>query len=447
MIERASPSDVMELDCDVTGTSMQVAAALVLGPGPAGRVVDLQSLQRAIARRIVAIPRMRQRLVSTPFGCGRPAWIDDADFDIRRHVRTSPCPSPGDEKAMLAVVAELVTHRLPPDQPLWTATLITGMSEGRSALLVMFHHVLADGIGGLAVLAGLVDGHASPTSDAAQRFPRPAARRRDLRRDALRGLARAIRAMPGELRRLPAAFSELGAGRTTSAPRCSLNRPVGTDRALATARADLTAVRAVAHSNGGTVNDVLLTAVTGAVRTVLARRGEAVDRLVISIPVSSRVQASATELGNRVGVIPVELPVTGDPVDRLQQIARITAARKGAAPGASAALIGPAFRALAKIGVFNWFISRQRLVNTFVTNLRGPDHRLAFGGAPIVDVIAIPMVTGNITVAFAAMSYAGRLTVTVIADPEQCADLQDIAAVLQNELDCLTSPVAAVATG
>ena len=253
--------------------------------------------------------------------------------------------------------------------------------------------------------------------------------------------------MPGAVRQLPAALSELGGGHTRSAPRCSLNTPVGTDRVLGTARADLAAVRAVAHSHGGTVNDVLLTAVTGAVRTVLARRGEAVDRLVISIPVSSRLQASATELGNRVGVIPVELPITGDPVDRLQQIARITAARKGAAPGASAALIGPAFRALAKIGVFNWFISHQRLVNTFVTNLRGPTQRLAFGGSPVLDVIAIPMVTGNITVAFAAMSYAGRLTVTVIADPSHCADLPAIATALQRELDCLASPVAAVAAG
>ncbi len=168
---------------------------------------------------------------------------------------------------------------------------------------------------------------------------------------------------------------------------------------------------------------------------------------MISIPVSSRRQASATELGNRVGVIPVELPTTGDPLERLEQIALITATRKGQAPGASAALIGPAFRALATLGVFDWFISRQRLINTFVTNLRGPDRHLSFGGAPVVDVIAIPMVTGNITVAFAAMSYAGRLTVTVIADPSQCADLPDIAAALQNELDRLTSRVAAVAAG
>ena len=139
MIERASPSDVMELACDVTGTSMQVAAALVLGPGPAGRGVNLANLQKAIAQRIVPIPRLRQRLVRTPFGCGRPVWVDDADFDIRRHVGTTPCPSPGDEQAMLGVVAELITHRLPPDQPLWSATLISGMSDGRSALLVMFH--------------------------------------------------------------------------------------------------------------------------------------------------------------------------------------------------------------------------------------------------------------------------------------------------------------------
>ena len=119
-------------------------------------------------------------------------------------------------------------------------------------------------------------------------------------------------------------------------------------------------------------------------------------------------------------------------------MARITQQRKTAAPGSSAALLGPVFRALAKAGVFGWFIDRQRLINTFVSNLRGPEHRLAFLGAPVVEVIPVPMIAGNITVAFAALSYAGRLNVTVIADPERCPDLPTVAQALQRELDLLT---------
>ena len=333
------------------------------------------------------------------------------------------CAAPGDERALMDVVAETVTRPLPPGRPLWSATLVTGLAGGRSALVVVFHHVLADGIGGLAVLARLVDG--IPVE------PRPLlshGRRRDARDllvDVLRSRGRALARLPAGLGRLRAAAAELGAGRNPHAPRCTLNRPIGTGRALAVAHADLGAVHAAAHAQGGTVNDVVLTAVTGALRTVLANRGENVDQLVVSMPVSARRRASATELGNQVGVIPVTVPTTGEPTQRLAAVARITRQRKTAAPGSSAALLGPVFRALAKAGVFGWFIDRQRLINTFVSNLRGPEHRLTFFGAPVVDVIPVPMITGNITVAFAALSYAGGLNVTVIADPERCPDLPD----------------------
>ena len=128
-------------------------------------------------------------------------------------------------------------------------------------------------------------------------------------------------------------------------------------------------------------------------------------------------------------------------------MARITRQRKTAAPGSSAALLGPVFRALAKAGAFGWFINRQRLINTFVSNLRGPEHRLTFFGAPVVDVIPVPMITGNITVAFAALSYAGRLVVTVVADPQLCPDLPDVATAVQRELDALTERKAPVRAG
>ena len=144
---------------------------------------------------------------------------------------------------------------------------------------------------------------------------------------------RALARLPVGMARLRAAAAELGAGRNPHAPRCTLNRPIGTGRALAVASADLGAVHAAAHAAGGTVNDVVLTAVTGALRTVLADRGEAVHQLVISMPVSARRQAGATELGNQVGVIPVTVPTTGDPTQRLAAVARITRRRKTAAPG------------------------------------------------------------------------------------------------------------------
>ena len=431
-IERASPSDVMDLVCDVTGTSMLVAAVLAL---QTRSPIEVSDVRNAIAHRITAVPRLRQLLADVPFGCGRPVWIDDPGFDIADQLSAVACDSPGDEDALLDVVAKVVTTPLPRDRPLWSATLVTGLAGGRSALVVVIHHVLADGIGGLAVLARLVDG--SPIGIDTD-FPRRPPRNRQLRLDALRSRAGALGRLPAGIARLRAAATELGAGNPASAPRCSLNRPIGTHRAFAVARTDLAAVRSAAHAQGGTVNDAVLTAVTGALRTVLARRGEDVDRLVVSVPVSSRRAASATELGNHVGVIPVLLPAAGEPAARLAAVAGITRRRRSAAPGSSAALIGPVFRGLAKVGAFGWFINRQRRVNTFVSNLRGPEHRLSFLGATVVDVLPVAMIAGNVTVAFAVLSYAGRLTVTVIADPEQCGDLPDIAAELQWELQILS---------
>jgi diacylglycerol O-acyltransferase len=185
------------------------------------------------------------------------------------------------------------------------------------------------------------------------------------------------------------------------------------------------------------VNDVVLTAVAGALGRLVAGRGERADRFVASVPVSARRHATAAELGNRVGVMPVELPATGARATRLEAIAAATRVGKDAPRGASAALLGPAFRLLARLGLFQPFIDRQRLVTTFVTNLRGPDERLALAGSPITDIWPLAVVTGNVTVSFAVLSYAGTLAVTVIADPDACPDLDVLRDGLDRELRAL----------
>jgi hypothetical protein len=197
-----------------------------------------------IADRVRGVPRMRQRLVDAPFGCGRPFWIDDPRFDVREHVRSIRCAAPGDEQALLAAVAGAVTMPLPRTRPLWSATLVTGLAEGRSALVMVFHHVLADGIGGLAVLARLVDGLPGAPDPG---FRAPSPRRHDLLSDAWRSRLHALGRLPAGTRRLRAGAAELGAGGTGRPPRCSLNRPTGRRSALAVARVDLAPVVAAAR--------------------------------------------------------------------------------------------------------------------------------------------------------------------------------------------------------
>ena len=206
-------------------------------------------------------------------------------------------------------------------------------------------------------------------------------------------------------------------------------------------RADLAQVHSAGRAFGGTVNDVVLTAVSGALRAQLAHRGELIDQIVVSVPVSGRAEASPAQLGNQVGVTPVMIPASGAPLDRLAAIAEITRRHKSRTRGASAALIAPAFRLLAALGVLRWLVERQHLVTCFVTNLRGPDVPVSFLGAAVSQMIPLAGVAGNVAVAFAVLSYAGTLTVTVIVDGDACPDSGALVAALQGELDALTAPI------
>ena len=433
-IDRASAEDLVSLATDVGSAPMQVGAVLVLGGGDA---LDVDRLLGTIAERVRSVPRLRQRLVPTPLGCGRPIWVDAPGFDVAHHVSSVACAAPGDEDALLTVAADVVGTRLPADRPLWRMTAVTGLEGGRTALIVAFHHVLADGIGGLAVLANLVDGTPVP---AAVPFPRPVPANRVLAREALQARLTAVSRLPASLHRVRDAVAQLRPTASTHATACSLNRPTGSRRQFLVVRAGLDDVRRVAHAHGATVNDVVLTAVAAALRALLLTRGEDVDRFVVSVPVSARLHATATELGNQVGVIPIEVPATGHAAVRLRAIAARTRAAKQTSRAASTALLGPVFRLLARLGIFQWFIDRQRLVHTFVTNLRGPDVQLRFLDRPIVDVIPVAVVTGNVTVSMAVLSYAGTLDITLIADPDACPDLHVLRDALGDELDRLLRP-------
>ncbi len=334
------------------------------------------------------------------------------------------------------MAADLLVERLPANRPLWSATLVTGLANHRSALVIVLHHVLADGIGGLAILGSLIDGATvAPDAD----FPRPAPSRARLFADASATRLRWLANAPAALRRLPGALAELLPGRSAHAPRCSLNNPTGPRRRFAVVRAELAAVRDVAHAHGGTVNDVGLTAVAGALRVLLRTRGESLDEAVISMPVSARRTASADRLGNQIGVMPMAVPTGGQPRARLAQIAEATQARKGAPRASSAAVVAPVVRALGRLGLLNWFTNSQHLVTTFLTDIRGPAVPVSFLGSTVLALVPLSGTSGNVTVAFAVFSYAGGFTITVVADPDACPDLPVLADALQTELDTLTA--------
>jgi diacylglycerol O-acyltransferase / wax synthase len=443
-VDRASPDDMMQLAVEVGPAPMHVGAVLVLAASPG---FDIAEAQRLLGERVCAVPRLRQRLRRAPPGCGRPFWADDPGFDVRRHVRQLSCPPPGDQRALLGVAAAVTGEPLPRSRPLWSATFVSGLADGSTGLVIVMNHVLADGIGGLAVLANLMDGVAGglPRSPPAAGFPVPAPRARTLAADAWAGRARRLAHPARSARTIRQGLAELGGARP---PRrlaaTSLNRRAGPQRRLDVAAADLAAIRALGHAHGGTFNDVILAVITGALRALLGSRGEDLDMVTVSVPVSARQATTSGQLGNQVGVMPVALPADGDLADRVTRIAAITRERKNAAPGTSAALLGPLFRLLAATGLLRWVFGHQRLIHTFATNLRGPAEPLTFAGAPVQAVIPIPNMTGNVTVTFAALSYDGTLRISVMSDPSRIPDVAVLTTALRRELVSRDRPGRAV---
>ena len=336
---------------------------------------------------------------------------------------------------LLAMAAGLVRTRLSMDRPLWAALVVPDFDDGRTGLVIVFHHVVADGIAGLAILGELTDGSPdAPDSD----FPRPAPRRGQLALDAARDRLVAIRGLPHTIARVGQALVQPGPSLRAHAPESSLNQPTGAGQRFATLDCDLAAAREVAHVNHATINDVVLTAITGARRHLLAERGELIDEFVVSVPFSSRQGAVTGSLGNQSGAVPILLSAIGAALDRLRAVATITSVEKLSARGASTAVLGPLFRSLARLGLYQWFVEHQRVVHTFVTNLKGPTSALSLGGFPIVAIVPLTVVVGNVTVSFAVLSYRWQLTVTVVSDLTTCPDLDVLRDAVAAELAIIT---------
>ncbi|MFF5290607.1 wax ester/triacylglycerol synthase domain-containing protein [Paractinoplanes globisporus] len=439
-IDRANDADRVFLAMDRGPVPEQFGVVLVLG-----RALTVADCARLLSERAVTVPRLRQRLVRTPPGCGGPVWADDPAFDPRRHLATIRWPAPGDDRELAGVVLPEVLRPLPRDRPLWRAVLIEGRPGGGCALALIAHHVLSDGLGGLAMLGRLVDGAppaaappllpASATSPGAA-SPRPGTRR--LAADAWHSRFVALRSAPARLRRLRTAMGAGGGLRPARVPDCSLLGVTGAHRRAVVVRVSLPALRDAAHRWDAGVNAALLVAVAEALRRLLDRRGETVSRVTMAVPVGTPRPPGETA-GNAVTPLVVTVPATGPRSQRLARVAAEIRRRRAEAAGpAPVTVLGGAFRLLAALGAYRWYMTRQRRLHTLVSHVRGPAAPVCLGGAPVRDMI--PIVVGgasNVTVMFVALSYLDSLTVTVVADPDRCPDLDALATLLSAELATL----------
>lgn len=429
LIERVSSEDLLSLVADQGTVPMHVGAVLYFRTEPGFTARDLID---AIEDRLPLVPRLRQVLVPQPPGSGRPVWQDDAGFLIDRHIAPARCI---ERQAVLELAADLIVAPLPRQLPLWRARVVTGFAAREAALVLVVHHVLADGIAALAILSDLAGDHPAATDPA---FPRPLPSRRALLADNLRGRVRGVLALPQKMASLLGALAVLRS-RGDPAARTSLNRPTGPRRRYTSVWCDLAPALGATRAAGATINDLTLAAIAQALRQVLAARGEQVDRFVISVPFSARRSTHAGDLGNQSGVVPLSIPAAGDGPGRLREIAALTRRAKGLPRAAANAVLGPGFRGLARLGLFGWFIDRQRMVHTFATNLRGPAEPLELAGREVTEIVPLSVTTGNITVAFATFSYAGRLGITITADPDVFPELDMLRDAVAAALDAFLS--------
>ncbi len=453
--DRLSRQDSVNLRVEDRGLPLHVGALLIVDGAPLcdpDGSFRLDAARRRIEQRLHLAPRLRQVVRDAPPGLGPPFWVDDPGFDVRDHVHERALSPPADDGALEATCVELNEPPLDRSRPLWELWFLTGLAGGRIGVLIRLHHVIADGVASVAMLGSLFDpARSAPSTPAPRWLPIPAptvealaADEVERRRAARRAVLCALTHPAGWLRRGALTVGLLreliGDGR---APLTSLNRPVGRHRRLLLTRWDLERAKAAAHAHGGTVNDVVLAAVTGGARELLRVRGELAPGMVLraSVPVSIRRPEDPSALGNRVGIMVTPLPVgEPDPIRRLETIVRATAARKRRPRPAIGWDLGwPIVQRL-----MLRLMDHQRLVNLFVSNVIGPPAPRYFAGARIDELFQVGVLQGNVTVGVGVLSYAGRLNASVLGDAATCPDLGAFVRGMELAMEGLGAGAAAV---
>jgi WS/DGAT/MGAT family acyltransferase len=454
-VERLGAGDLATLWAEEPATPFHIGLAGLLEPG---RLVDergrlrLRELRAAVDARLARVPELRRRIRWTGFGEGRPAVVDDHEFDIARHV-TAVDLGGVDEPTFWGWSANQTLQPLDREHPLWRVTFATGLAGGQVGVLVVLHHALADGMAGAALAGRLLD--PAPDTVAAPRPWRPA--------PAPGPLALAVDAVAGRLGTIGAALRHLpdaprairvtgrdaaatGAALAQAAPATSLDHAVGPGRRLIVIRRPLEQVKQAGRAHGATVNDVLLAAVAGGLRQLLAGRGEPVEglELRVSVPVGAPGQAR-----NAGGSTPMVLPLPVGPLDPADRLARIVAGTRAAKAardrryrGLLASPLLPT--SLLRLGV-RWLRRHGGgKVNLYVTNVPGPPRPLWLAGARLRTAAPIAPLVAGVPVAVAALSYAGELVISMQAD-DAVADLDTLAGGVADDLDRLGAEWSAVA--
>ena len=452
--DRLTGLDASFLHLEDDAAHMHVAAVMSFD----GEPPHIDEVVEGIGARLHLVPRYRQKLAFVPFGQGRPRWVDDPHFNLRYHVRHTALPEPGSEEQLKNLAGRVFSQRLDRDKPLWEMWVVEGLDGGkRFAVLSKTHHALVDGVSGIDIMSVLFDTKpepdAQPAAEEKRWLPAPTPSGAQLLGEALYERAtvpgeivRGARALVRGPRRIAAtaAGSLAGVGSMvraglSPAPKTPYNERIGPHRRFTWVRMQLSDVKSIKNALGGTVNDVMLATVTGALSRHLRRRGVDTDGMELKamVPVSVRAEEARGALGNQVAAMMAPLPVgLEDPVARMEHISDSMAHLKsgGQAVGAQVLTELTGFAPPNIMSQASRVIARQRMFNLVVTNVPGPQFPLYMMGHKLEGLFPMVPLAPNQALGIAIMSYDGTINFGLVGDFDLMSDLDELAGDLQASL-------------
>jgi diacylglycerol O-acyltransferase / wax synthase len=455
--DRLSGLDSSFLHLERGPAHMHVAStSLFEGPAP-----DYEDFRDHLAARLHLVPRFRQKLCFVPLGQGRPKWVDDPRFNLSYHLRHTALPEPGSEEQLRILAARVFSQRLDRSKPLWEMWLIDGVEGDRFAVIAKTHHCLVDGVSGVDISTVLFDTEAEPQNrlEPEPWVSRPEPSGAELLVESLferattpaemaRGVRALFRAPRQALGAAVDALESAGAFARTGigAPDSPFNVPIGPYRRFSWVRADLDRFKAIKNQTGGTVNDVVLAVVSGALGRYLRSSGHSTQGLELRalVPISVRTAGQHGALGNRVSSFMAPLPIYAeDPLERLRLVSETMGDLKESkqAVGASIMTQLSDFAPPTIAGQAARLQPAQRFFNLVVTNVPGPQFPLYLMGRRLEAMIPMVPLARRQAVAFGIMSYDGQVNFGLTADYDAMGDLEALAADLKASIDELAAAV------
>lgn len=447
-MDRLSGLDASFLYFESGTNLMHVCGLLVLDQSTMPHGYEFDRMRDAVRARIGGNPAFRRKLHNPTFNLDHPVWVEDEEFDIEHHVRRVGVSPSGDREQLARVCADIAGQPLDRNRPLWEMWMIEGLDDGSVAVMTKMHHATVDGVSGASLVSELcsLEPDAEPGT-AGQLTPVSAKRPSDARiviDGALRMARRPLsfaRLLPPTVGVLPEWIGRSRHGRAMpapfTAPRTSFNATITSHRSVAFVRMDLADVKEVKNALGCTVNDVVLTMCSGALRKYLADRDELPgDSLVAMVPVSVHGKSTAPGTNKVSGMFSSLASDIADPVERLAAIAKQNRAAKEHHQTLSASLLQDwaQFAAPNTFGLAVRVYSKLRLAerhpvihNLVISNVPGPPMPIYFMGARVTGFHPFGPVFDGAGLNVTVLSNDGHLDVGLIACRELAPQLWELA--------------------